>query len=228
MGVAYTLGQSDARLIGALIREVEQSMETYLENAVCTSSKTKHLLADRLEWDSKEDKLVHRTLHFRHYLNVPTSHHRVALTRMVLSCHGLASERLAWASRSREAIPEAQRVCRACNSGFIEHAAHALFECTIVQESVTYNTLVGAAIAALALNIAHIPDKWSVFRALLQGRDVLGDLAAHAYYVQEFFRPLPWILPGSDTEMDMQDDLLNDLDIDLDTELYNDDYFEDD
>lgn len=40
-------------------------------------------------------------------------------------------------------------------------------------------------------------------RALIQGRDVLGELAAHAFCVQEFFRPMPWILPGSDTEMDM-------------------------
>ena len=65
---------------------------------------------------------------FRHYLHISNVRHRRALTRILLGCHLLASERLSWSDRYRLHVPRAERLCRLCKAD-VESPEHALFDC---------------------------------------------------------------------------------------------------
>ncbi|KAJ6506240.1 hypothetical protein C8R47DRAFT_930663, partial [Mycena vitilis] len=82
----------------------------------------------RLE-PEKDSAPVQKTLQFRHYLNVVNPKHRKALTRLLLSSHCLALERLRWVESRRPRIDRNLRVCRFCKAE-IESPEHALLECT--------------------------------------------------------------------------------------------------
>jgi hypothetical protein len=107
---------------------VKLSMETWIDNEIDTSSRTKDLLMGRLELDNDSGKLVKKSLDFRHYLRLKTPDHRRALTRMVLSGHSLAVERRRWKERGKPMVPREWRKCRFCQES-IEGPAHAMFVC---------------------------------------------------------------------------------------------------
>ncbi|KAJ7061767.1 hypothetical protein C8F01DRAFT_987168 [Mycena amicta] len=110
------------------MKAVRSSMESWIDEEITGSEKVKDLLANRLEWDSSDRKLRYQTLTFRHYLRVKTAAHRIALTRMILSCHSLAIERRRWKERRKDKVPREWRLCRFCRSE-VEDPAHALFIC---------------------------------------------------------------------------------------------------
>ncbi|EJD33631.1 hypothetical protein AURDEDRAFT_32692, partial [Auricularia subglabra TFB-10046 SS5] len=63
-------------------------------------------------------------MEFRAYLKIPIPEHRTALTRLLLSTHELAIERLRW-----QGVARGERLCRLCHAS-VEHPVHALFQCT--------------------------------------------------------------------------------------------------
>jgi hypothetical protein len=86
------------------------------------------LLRDRRERD-KEGKLRNAAYALRQYLRwVHRPKHRIALTRLMLSDHGLAVERLRRAERGRPPVPRERRVCRLCRDG-VEDEIHAMLVC---------------------------------------------------------------------------------------------------
>jgi ribonuclease HI len=116
--------QIDTDGVAEIIKEVATSMKTWLNNEM--KSPKMYLLQGRLE--PQKDKPAKRmTLHFRHYLLVPTTPHRKSLCRLLLSDHCLALEQL---RRSQGPyIPREHRLCRFCTNA-IESPEHALLECT--------------------------------------------------------------------------------------------------
>jgi len=67
-----------------------------------------------------------KCMYFRKYLEIDDNEHRKALTRLILSDHKLAIERLRWCTPS---IPREDRLCRFCTSK-PETPEHVLLECT--------------------------------------------------------------------------------------------------
>ncbi|OCH88481.1 hypothetical protein OBBRIDRAFT_779980 [Obba rivulosa] len=103
--------------VACLTNDVLASLDTDLARELMTSPKL-HLLRHR-----------GKVAEFRPYLNVLVPQHRVALTRMLVSDHPLAMERLRWAERYRSPVPRHLRICRLCEDG-LEDPVHAMFVCT--------------------------------------------------------------------------------------------------
>ncbi|KAF8240097.1 hypothetical protein L208DRAFT_1224108, partial [Tricholoma matsutake] len=99
-------------------------MEAYIQSELEASPK----LQNRLEPD-KDCPPSHKTLHFRHYLSVPNSVHRKALTSLLLSSHALAIECLRWPEHHCPCIQQQWRLCCLCKN-LVESPEHALLECT--------------------------------------------------------------------------------------------------
>jgi hypothetical protein len=74
---------------------------------------------------SKERAPMHKTLHLRHYLQIPVAKHRKAMTKLVLSDHCLALEEM---HRGVIPIPCEQCLCHFCYT-HTESPEHALLEC---------------------------------------------------------------------------------------------------
>jgi hypothetical protein len=86
------------------------------------------LLRDRQERD-KAGKLRNAAYALRQYLRwVHRPKHRIALTRLMLSDHGLAVERLRRAERGRPPVSRERRVCRLCRDN-VEDEIHTMLIC---------------------------------------------------------------------------------------------------
>lgn len=113
-------------VVEGLIKQVRRCCAIWLQRELDSSPKL-YLIHGRLE--PQDDKPPKRIIcWFRHYLEVPIAKHRIALTRMILSDHCLAIERLRWADRYHPRVPRDQRFCRFCRT-CIESVEHALFFC---------------------------------------------------------------------------------------------------
>jgi hypothetical protein len=109
-----------------LIADVDKYSLFTLQKDINSLEKT-YLLRGRREPDP--DGTLHtRTSCFRHYLRITDGRHRKALTRVLLSSHSFASERLGWVDHARPAIPYPNRLCRLCESA-VETPEHAILQC---------------------------------------------------------------------------------------------------
>ncbi|KAJ7028809.1 hypothetical protein C8F04DRAFT_902166, partial [Mycena alexandri] len=116
------------KMIDKVIESVNAGLRAYLQWSIDDLDAPKlYLLRGRLE-PEKGGTAVLKTLQFRHYLNVVNPKHRKALTRLLLSSHGLALERLRWVELRRPRIDRNLRVCRFCKAE-IESPEHAMLEC---------------------------------------------------------------------------------------------------
>lgn len=108
----------DARLT------IKESMLTWLQSRLDANGKLE-LLQNRpdADWQSVHAPRRGPTMQFRAYLALKIPAHRTALTRLLLSEHDLAVERLRW-----ENVDHRQRLCRLCRRG-VEDPQHALFVC---------------------------------------------------------------------------------------------------
>jgi hypothetical protein len=107
--------------------QVVRSMNHWITSETQRCSKKLYLLQDRRE-PQERGPAVYKPLAFRHYLLVYNAQHRKALTRLLLSSHPLASERLRWPDRYRLYVPAEKRLCRFCSLK-CETPEHALLEC---------------------------------------------------------------------------------------------------
>ncbi|KAJ7719805.1 hypothetical protein B0H16DRAFT_1230894, partial [Mycena metata] len=115
-------------LCADLAKEVHKSALKHLDGEVQASTRL-YLLHDRLE-PLKDEAPQKITLILRHYLELVTNpNHRKAITRLLVSQHPLAIERMRYKSRyHRVEVPRDLRVCRfGCRE--IESVEHALFFC---------------------------------------------------------------------------------------------------
>lgn len=110
------------------IKSVLDLMKGWLKSAIDNSSKL-YLLHGRKVLFKDGDTPVHKTLHFRHYLSVNNADHRKSITRLLLSGHRLALERLRWTEHRQPRIETIHRKCCFCETE-IESPEHALLDCT--------------------------------------------------------------------------------------------------
>ncbi|KAJ7061287.1 hypothetical protein C8F01DRAFT_987597 [Mycena amicta] len=172
---------------------VKESMEAWIDDQLATSVRTKDLLVGRMEFDRDKNKLVNKSMDFRHYLRVKSAAHRHALTQMVLGCHSLAVERRRWKERGKDKVPREWRLCRFCKVP-VEDAPHALFLCP-------HGPLVDLREVFLAKLYAEVPevqfqgaDPWSFFAAVLEKRPTTPLLAKYAYDVLKIYDAEPMFL----------------------------------
>ncbi|RDB17742.1 RNA-directed DNA polymerase from mobile element jockey [Hypsizygus marmoreus] len=107
--------------VSAVVANVHASCDEWLQGFIDISPKT-HLIRSRARGDNT-------VLKFRHYLHIPVPNHRKSLTRLFLSAHGLAVEKLRHLRDSQGGvIPRSQRLCRFCAIA-VEDECHAMLEC---------------------------------------------------------------------------------------------------
>ncbi|KAJ7905960.1 hypothetical protein B0H13DRAFT_1619982 [Mycena leptocephala] len=115
-------------IVDQVIKSVNAGLRAYLQWPIDDPDMPKlYLLRGRLE-PEKDSAPVLKMLQFRHYLNVVNPKHRKVLTRLLLSSHCLALERLRWVELCRPWIDRNLRVCRFCKAE-VESPEHALLEC---------------------------------------------------------------------------------------------------
>jgi hypothetical protein len=83
--------QLDQEFVDELIEALERSMAAWINEGM--DSQKMYLLWGRKEL-RKDGALFHKTLHLQHYLLLPVADHRKALTRLLVSDHGLALEQM--------------------------------------------------------------------------------------------------------------------------------------
>lgn len=121
------------KTVECLTASVTTAHERLIRNTLNESPKT-WMLKDRVEYTGR-GRTDKSPLMLRHYLRLTTiPSHRIAFTRILLSCHTLAVERLRWATRARpQSVPRDERLCRLCvEEGImaVEDEVHALLRCT--------------------------------------------------------------------------------------------------
>jgi hypothetical protein len=113
----------DPDLLRELQKSITDACDKYLQQCLEENVKC------RLLWgrqDGEDGSQVVRGL--RHYLTLSVPAHRKAFTRLILSDHPLAVERLRYRERYRDPVPRPWRVCRFCRV-VVEDEVHALLEC---------------------------------------------------------------------------------------------------
>jgi hypothetical protein len=117
------------QMVDAVIKSVNAGLRAYLQWSIDDPNSPKlYLLRGRLE-PEKDSAPIQKELCFRHYLSVVNPKYRKALTRLLLSSHCLALERLRWVEHRRPRIDRHLRLCCFCKAE-IESPEHALLQCT--------------------------------------------------------------------------------------------------
>lgn len=177
-------------MVEVLMKKVTRSLNVDVQTKIEHSTRTRDLLTGRLQWE--DDKLVHKALAFRSYLRVKIPEHRIALTRMILSGHGLAMERMRWSERYRPVVPQEWRLCRLCTDG-PEDAVHAMFVCEnekVAQLRKVFLTRVFTELPSLRNK--HTSGM-ALFRDLLTRRSLLDLFAKFAHNILQVFYAEPML-----------------------------------
>ncbi|KZV88109.1 hypothetical protein EXIGLDRAFT_839455 [Exidia glandulosa HHB12029] len=176
-----------------------------LRSAVADSARA--FVEDKLRGSTKLVLLQHRPretahdrgswgeappLSFRAYLRLPIPTHRVALTRLLLSDHALAVERLRW-----ENIPHNQRLCRFCEDG-VEDEVHALLLCDgsadLRELRATFWRTIGATHAELSRALLAL-EPLQIIQLLSVHEGALPTFARFVRNVLEIFSKTPMYRP---------------------------------
>ncbi|KAF8057159.1 hypothetical protein FPV67DRAFT_1677448 [Lyophyllum atratum] len=184
------------REVEELVLKVQCSADEWIDGVILSSDKTRDLLTGRLEMEG--DKLVKKVMSFRHYLRVKTPKHRKALTRLVLSCHDLAMERLRWGERRRDPVAKQFRICRFCKDG-LEDAVHAMITCPHGPLVTLRDDFWRKVDISLPGFRAKHHDPGALLRDLLAQRGTISLLAMLAYDILEVFYAEPiYLYRGED------------------------------
>lgn len=178
-----------------IIKSINAGAQYWLQSFIDTSPKL-YLLRGRLEPD-KDSPPRHKTLCFRHYLNVGNPEHRKALTKLLLSSHCLAMERLRWIDHRRPRIDPELRLCRFCKTS-IETPEHALLECNSNQELVIIRSVF---LTKMKQDIKNLPSFQSIssealLRNLISHRHTIGLVAKYTHEVLSLFDATPMLVPA--------------------------------
>ncbi|KAF6759044.1 hypothetical protein DFP72DRAFT_782591, partial [Ephemerocybe angulata] len=129
---------------------------------------------------------------FRRYLQVPNYKHRTALTKILLSNHLLALERLRWRDPRP---PRESRLCRLCEKA-VESPEHALLECkrlgpTVLRRKFLRQVTEVDQSAIETLGRLSSEGTVAQLRWLANNGALVDLLAEHAYEVLEHFDKYP-------------------------------------
>ncbi|KAJ7262722.1 hypothetical protein B0H12DRAFT_1270026 [Mycena haematopus] len=177
-------------------KAVYSSAMRYLEGEILHSTRL-YLLHGRRE--PLEDEAPKRiTIFLRHYLTlVVNKDHRKALTRLLLSQHPLAVERMRYKSRyHRVEIPREYRRCRfGCPD--VETVEHALFLCTAKPEVIQRRRQFVEKTASQEPRVRGISlnNSTTLLRALIFRRDTVCQIAKLAHQVFSSFDATPMVWP---------------------------------
>ncbi|KAJ7440840.1 hypothetical protein B0H11DRAFT_1750479 [Mycena galericulata] len=156
-----------------------------------------YLLHERREpLEDDEPKAI--TAVFRHYLAlVVNSTHRKALTRLLLSQHPLAVERLRYKKRyHREVVPRGLRRCR-FGCGKVETVEHALFFCDESARLREKHTSFVLSMSGYVPEVLLVSPQTAtdVLKALIFNRSTVCQVAKFAYQAFRIFEELPLVWP---------------------------------
>jgi hypothetical protein len=196
----------DADGVDQLITTVEEAVKNNVLSLFDQSSKLYLLHARREMGKGKKPEL--KILSFRHYLLVANHDHRRSLTRILLSNHIFALERLRWTESRRPKIDRHLRLCRLCRSE-VESPEHAILQCDASAEVSALRREFVEKVAAEIPTIQGIMllNPQERFRALLSQKHVTGLLAKLCHDVSIIFDsvamyippvPLTWLIRDTD------------------------------
>jgi exonuclease III len=191
------LSEINSVIVTTLIRSIREAMKNKIQQELENTSKL-YLLHGRLEHypEGKGPKQI--TLLLRHYLKIPHADHRKSLTRLILSCHQLALEKLRHTEHRRPKIPRDRRICRFCKCA-VESPEHALLECEANLEINALRTVFTEKLAE------EVPD-WGLIQALnplsklrilINNRDITGLLGKFTHEVLRIFDDTPILVPAT-------------------------------
>lgn len=167
-----------------LLQEIEQTPKLYL-------------LHGRLEpLGHGEYKAV--VMYLRNYLRVVNTNHRKAVTRLLLSSHNLALERMRWSERYHDRVPRELRLCRLCANA-VESPEHALLLCTGSEELIALRE---AFLTSIEPCLPSIKDSISPRTAvhnvqqILFREDTIQRAARFVYEVLEMYDKIPLRWPN--------------------------------
>lgn len=176
-------------------KAVNHACRAWLQHEIEQSPKL-YLLHGRLEpLGQGEYKAV--VMYLRNYLRVINANHRKAVTRLLLSGHNLALERMRWADRYHESVPRERRLCRFCSAA-VESPEHALLLCTGSEELVS---LRDTFLTSIALVLPSLRDRISPSTAvicvqqILFREDTIQQAARFVYEVLEVYDKVPLAWP---------------------------------
>ncbi|KAJ7185252.1 hypothetical protein C8R46DRAFT_881097, partial [Mycena filopes] len=180
----------------ALAKAVHTAALRHLDDEVHASTRL-YLLHGRLEplADESPKKII---VVLRHYLQlVANAKHRKALTRLLVSQHPLAVERMRYKSRyHRVEVPRDLRRCRfRCND--VETVEHALFFCKKSADLISCREAFIGGIQSLEPEILRIApwNATNILRRLAFRRETVCQLAKLAYKIFAIFAREPMIWP---------------------------------
>ncbi|PBK58839.1 hypothetical protein ARMSODRAFT_850017, partial [Armillaria solidipes] len=126
--LSYELHPRDLSIdyIDKYIDMVRKDTNKWLQNEI--NGTDKHYLLHGRKEPQKNKPPVQVVLCMRHYLDVPVLEHRTALTRLLLSNHLLALERMRWSEYGKPKVQRDHRKCRFCRT-VVESPEHALLRC---------------------------------------------------------------------------------------------------
>ncbi|KAJ7203348.1 hypothetical protein GGX14DRAFT_369705, partial [Mycena pura] len=185
------------QMVNAVIKSVNAGLRAYLQWSIDDPNSPKlFLLRGRLE-PEKDSAPIQKELCFRHYLSVVNPKHRKALTRLLLSSHCLALERLRWVEHRRPRIDQNLRLCRFCKAE-IESPEHALLQCTASADLVLLRE---DFMARMNNDIKRLPALNSMpalefFTLMISYRHTISLVAKYAFGVTEIFESTPMLSPA--------------------------------
>ncbi|KAJ7451572.1 hypothetical protein FB451DRAFT_1051190 [Mycena latifolia] len=166
-------------------------------DAEVSASTCLYMLHDRRE--PLEDEPAKKiTAVLRHYLVlVVNPKHRKALTRLLVSQHPLAVERMRYKQRyHRVIVPRDERLCRfGCNT--VETLEHALFFCGGAESLLEcrQHFVHSARMTEPRLNFLAPWNATSILKALIFRRDTVCQIAKFAWKVFAIFDAVPMVWP---------------------------------
>ncbi|KAJ7724995.1 hypothetical protein DFH07DRAFT_1003465, partial [Mycena maculata] len=181
----------------ALTKEVHIAAMRHLDAEVNSSTRL-YMLHDRLELlEDEPPKKI--TVFLRHYLVlVVNAKHRKALTRLLVSQHPLAVERMRYKQRRhRVIVPHDERLCRfGCNH--VETVEHALFFCSQAgEELLQYRRAYTTAMQMTDPQVATVApwNATNVLRSLIFRRETVCQSAKFVCKVFAIFDAVPMVWP---------------------------------
>ncbi|KAJ7170256.1 hypothetical protein C8R43DRAFT_875940, partial [Mycena crocata] len=186
-GMGSLTGDDCEAVCKAIYASAMKSLE-----AEITASARLYLLHGRLE--PLEDAPPRRiTAVLRHYLTlVVNANHRRAITRLLLSQHNLAVERLRHSARRKEPVPRHLRLCRfGCNK--LESVEHALLLCTRSLDLVQKRSRFIAAVSSKVPSIQTVNHDTAtvVLKTLIFNRETVCQVAKFAWQAFRVYDTLP-------------------------------------
>lgn len=159
----------------AIKKALTQSLRLRLKD-----SPKAYLVRDTL-CETQNGQLAKPTLYFRLYLTVIRRSHRLALTKLLLSDHSLASERMRWIKHT-DRPPRQMRKCRICKDQ-AETPEHIMFICDM-PKSTGANRLRKSILKKLDIQRERTTDEdeaQTIIRRAIQTQHTIDELAELAY-----------------------------------------------